>query len=239
MDNISKLSKIRNELSYLLRFGGVCTSIQFSPSNISIEASKMATSTIITTTNEYMWNKGIDIISTNYTNGGIGFMLLTTISNKNAMKEILSNLDIRKTLKNEYIVSANDILDLSTKNTADLSHILFNMKIIENYKINSQNQLSIDLNESSNISDNVQICERSIVNHLRNLNLINDETDSGLLHIIGDVFKSIAENSKKYAVPGLIIVALFYALNPFSFVNTCLDMAHMYFIITFSLIILF
>ena len=31
MDNISKLSKIRNELSYLLRFGGVCTSIQFSP----------------------------------------------------------------------------------------------------------------------------------------------------------------------------------------------------------------
>ena len=45
------------------------------------------------------------------------------------------------------------------------------------------------------------------------MNLINDETDSGLLNIIGDVFKSIADNSKKYAVPGLLIVALFYALN--------------------------
>ena len=84
---------------------------------------------------------------------------------------------------------------------------------MDNYKPNIQNQLSIDLNENSNISDNVQICERSIVNHLRNLNLINDETDSGLLNIIGDVFKTIADNSKKYAVPGLIIVALFYSLN--------------------------
>jgi len=64
-----------------------------------------------------------------------------------------------------------------------------------------------------NTTDNVQICERTIVNHLRNMNLINDETDGGLLNIIGDVFKSIADNSKKYAVPGLLIVALFYALN--------------------------
>ena len=59
----------------------------------------------------------------------------------------------------------------------------------------------------------MQICERSIVNHLRNLNLLNEETDAGLLTIIGDVFKSVASNSKKYAVPGLIIVALFYSLN--------------------------
>ena len=59
----------------------------------------------------------------------------------------------------------------------------------------------------------MQICERSIVNHLRSLNLLNEETDAGLLTIIGDVFKSIANNSKKYAVPGLIIVALFYSLS--------------------------
>jgi hypothetical protein len=160
-----------------------------------------------------MWNKGIDIISTNYVNGGAGFMLLTTTSNKDAMKEVLSNLDIQKTQKNEYIVSANDLLDLSSKNSANISHVIFSMKIIDNYKFSNHNQLSIDLNESSNISDNTQICERSIVNHLRNLNLINDDVDSGLLTIIGDVFKSIANNSKKYAVPGLIIVALFYALN--------------------------
>ena len=213
MANSNQLSKIRNELSYILRFGGVCAAIQFNPSNISLETSKHAASTIINIINEYMWNKGVDVISTNYANGGSGFMLLTTNSNKDAMKEILSKLDIKKTQKNEYVVLANDILDLSTKNTANLSHVVFNMKIMDNYKPNIQNQLSINLNENSNISDNVQICERSIVNHLRNLNLINDETDSGLLNIIGDVFKTIADNSKKYAVPGLIIVALFYSLN--------------------------
>ena len=213
MTNSNHVQKVRNELSYLLRFGGVCTAIQFSPSNISQETSKMASSTIVNVINEYMWNKGIDIISTNYANGGSGFMLLTTTSNKEAMKEILSNLDIKKTQKNEYIVSANEILDLSTSNTSNLSHIVYNIKIIDNYKTTTRNQLSIDLYENSNISDNVQICERSIVNHLRNLNLITEETDAGLLTIIGDVFKSIADNSKKYAVPGLIIVALFYALN--------------------------
>jgi ribulose 1,5-bisphosphate synthetase/thiazole synthase len=68
-------------------------------------------------------NKRIDIISTNYANGGTGFMLLTTTSNKDAMKEILSNLDIKKTQKNEYIVSANKILDLSTSNSSNLSHV--------------------------------------------------------------------------------------------------------------------
>ena len=207
------MTKVRNELSYILRFGGVCTAIQFSPSNISHDESKIASCEILHVINEYMWNKGIDIISTNYANGGSGFMLLTTTSNKDAMKEILSNLDIKKTQKNEYIVSANEILDLSTSNSSNLSHVFFSMKIIDNYKVNKQNQLSIDLNENSNISDNMQICERSIVNHLRNLNLLNEETDAGLLTIIGDVFKSIANNSKKYAVPGLIIVALFYSLN--------------------------
>jgi hypothetical protein len=213
MSNSNQLQKVRNELSYVLRFGGVCTAIQFSPSNISHEESKIASSTIINVVNECMWNKGIDIISTNYANGGAGFMLLTTTSNKDAMKEILSNLDIKKTQKNEYIISANEILDLSTINASNLSHVFFSMKIIDNYKTNMQNKLSIDLNENSNISDNMQICERSIVNHLRNLNLLNEDTDAGLLTIIGDVFKSVADNSKKYAVPGLIIVALFYSLN--------------------------
>ena len=207
------MAKVRNEMSYILRFGGVCTAIQFSPSNISHDESKIASCEILHVINEYMWNKGIDIISTNYANGGSGFMLLTTTSNKDAMKEILANLDIKKTQKNEYIVSANEILDLSTSNSSNLSHVFFSMKIIDNYKVNTQNKLSIDLNENSNISDNMQICERSIVNHLRNLNLLNEETDAGLLTIIGDVFKSVADNSKKYAVPGLIIVALFYSLN--------------------------
>ena len=213
MTNSNQLQKVRNELLYVLRFGGICTAIQFSPSNISHDESKIASSTIINVINECMWNKGIDIISTNYANGGSGFMLLTTTSNKDSMKEILSNLDIKKTQKNEYIVAANEILDLSTSNASNLSHVFFSMKIIDNYKANNQNKLSIDLNENSNINDNMQICERSIVNHLRNLNLLNEETDAGLLTIIGDVFKSIANNSKKYAVPGLIIVALFYSLN--------------------------
>ena len=213
MNNSNHLQKVRTDLSYILRFGGVCTAIQFSPSNITRESSKIAASTIINSINESMWNKGIDIISTNYVNGGAGFMLLTTTSNKDVMKEVISNLDIQKTQKNEYIVSANDLLDLSSKNSDNISHVIFSMKIIDNYKFSTHNQLSIDLNESSNISDNTQICERSIVNHLRNLNLINDDVDSGLLTIIGDVFKSIANNSKKYAVHGLIIVALFYALN--------------------------
>jgi len=213
MNNSEKLSKVRNELSYLLRFGGVCSAIQFNPSNISNEASKITISTIINSLNEYMWNKGIDIISTSYANGVSGFMLLTTHSNKEAMKEILSNIDIKKTLKNEYIVSANDILDLSKKNTANLSHLIFNVKIIDNYKMNINNKLSIDLNDNSNISENVKICERTIVSHLRSLNLINEKTDDGLLNVIGNVFKSIGDNSKKYAVPGLLIVTLFYSLN--------------------------
>ena len=213
MNNSNQLSKIRNELSYILRFGGICTAIQFNPYNISQENSKNVSFSIIDTINEYMWNKGIDIISTNYANGGTGFIIFTTSSNKDAMKEILLNLDIKKSLKNEYIVSANDILELSEQKQHNLSHILFKLKIIDNYKINTRNHFSIDLDENSNIIDNVQICERTIVNHLRNMNLINDETDSGLLNIIGDVFKSIADNSKKYAVPGLLIVALFYALN--------------------------
>lgn len=214
MNNSGQLNKIRNELSYLLRFGGVCSAIQFNPTNISHELSKNVTSNIISSINEYMWNKGIDLISTNYSNGGSGFMLLTTHSNKEAMKEIISNVDIKKNIKNEYLVSADDILDLSTKNnTNNFSHVFFTMKIIDNYKINTKNQLSIDLNENSNISDNIQICERSIVNHLRNLNLINEETDNGMLSIITNVFQKIVKNSKKYAFPGIILVVLFNTLS--------------------------
>ena len=89
MNNSNHLQKVRTDLSYILRFGGVCTAIQFSPSNITRESSKIAASTIINTINESMWNKGIDIISTNYVNGGAGFMLLTTTSNKDVMKEVI------------------------------------------------------------------------------------------------------------------------------------------------------
>jgi hypothetical protein len=213
MNNSNQLSKIRNELAYILRFGGVCTAIQFNPYNISQETSKNVSSLIIESINEYMWDRGVDIISTNYSNGGSGFILFTISSNKDVMKEILLNLDIKKSLKNEYTVSTTDILELVSKKTNEFSNVNFNIKIIDNYKINTKNSLSIDLDEKCNITDNTQITERTIVNHLRNMNLINDETDSGLLNIIGDVFKSIADNSKKYAVPGLLIVALFYALN--------------------------
>jgi hypothetical protein len=213
MNNSNQLHKIINELSYLQRFGGVCSAIQFNPTNISHEVSKNVTSNIISSINEYMWNKGIDIISTNYSNGGSGFMLLTTHSNKEALKEIISNIDIKKNIKNEYLVSADDIIDLSKKNSNNnFSHVVFTMKIIDNYKINTKNQFSIDLNENSNISDNVQICERSIVNHLRNLNLVNEETDSGLISIITNMFQKIVKNSKKYAVPGIILVVLFNTL---------------------------
>lgn len=213
MINSNNLLTIRNELSHIYRFGGICSSIQFNPSNTSSENSKNSVSTIILALNEYLWDRGIDIITTNYANGGCGFMFLTTHSNKNAIKEILGDLDIKKTLKNEYMISGDDIIELSTNNNIKLPHISYIMKINDNYKMNTQNQLSIMLNEDANTTNDVQICERSIVNHLRNLNLITDETDAGLLHIIGDVFKSIADNSKKYAVPGLLIVALFYALN--------------------------
>jgi hypothetical protein len=214
MNNSNQLNKIINELSYLLRFGGVCSAIQFNPTNISSEVSKNIILNIISSINEYMWNKGIDTIPTNYSNGGTGFMLLTTHSNKEAMKEIISNIDIKKNIKNEYLVSADDIIDLSKKtNKNNFSHIVFNMKIIDNYKINTKNQFTIDLNENSNISDNVQICERSIVNHLRNLNLVNEETDSNLLSIISTMFQKIVKNSKKYAVPGIILVVLFNTLT--------------------------
>jgi hypothetical protein len=214
MNNSTQLNKIINELSSLLRFGGVCSAIQFNPTNISSEVSKNVTLNIISSINEYMWNKGIDTISTNYSNGGTGFMLLTTHSNKEAMKEIISNIDIKKNIKNEYLVSADDIIDLSKKNNKNnFSHVIFTMKIIDNYKINTKNQFTIDLNENSNISDNVQICERSIVNHLRNLNLVNDETDTSLLSIISNMFKKIVKNSKKYAVSGIMIVVLFNTLT--------------------------
>ena len=138
MNNSNQLNKIRNELSYILRFGGICTAIQFNPYNISQENSKVVSSTIIDTINEYMWNKGIDIISTNYANGDSGFILFTTSSNKDAMKDILLNLDIKKSLKNEYMITANDILELLSKKQDNLSHILFSIKIIDNYKINTK-----------------------------------------------------------------------------------------------------
>jgi hypothetical protein len=52
MTNSNQIQKIRNELSYALRFGGVCAAIQFSPSNISHDMSKIASNTIIKVVNE-------------------------------------------------------------------------------------------------------------------------------------------------------------------------------------------
>ena len=52
MTNSNNLQNVRTDLSYILRFGGICTAIQFSPSNITHESSKIATSTIINSINE-------------------------------------------------------------------------------------------------------------------------------------------------------------------------------------------
>ena len=62
MNKSEQFSKIRNELSYILRFGGICTAIQFNPNNISHDTSINVSPIIIDSINEYMWNRGIDII---------------------------------------------------------------------------------------------------------------------------------------------------------------------------------
>jgi len=206
------LISVRNNLAHIYRFGGVCSALKFSPSNISSLESKTVSSNIINSLNEHFWNIGIDIISTNYNNGGSGFMFVSTTENKDAIKSLLADLQISKSLKNEYVVNANDILTIAGKSSDELNNVSFIMTIYDSYKINTQNQFALSLNEDANTSADVQICERSIHNHLRNLGLVNKDTDQGLLDLLSEFAGKFADQSKKYVVPALVVVALFYAL---------------------------
>jgi len=206
------LINVRNNLARIYRFGGICSALKFNPTNISNTESKNISSNIINSLNEHFWNIGIDVISTNYNNGGSGFMLVSTVENKDAIKSILSDLQISKSLKNEYIVNANDILAVAGKSNDTFNNVSFIMTIYDSYKINTQNQFALSLDEESNTSADVQICERSIHNHLRNLGLVNSETDQGLMDLLSEFAGKFADQSKKYVVPALVVVALFYAL---------------------------
>jgi len=206
------LITVRNDLAHIYRFGGICSALKFNPSNISNTESKSVASTIINSLNEHFWNNGIDVISTNYNNGASGFMLVSTVENKDAIKSVLGALQITKSLKNEYVVNANDILAVAGKSQSDLSNVSFIMTIYDSYKINTQNQFALSLNEDANTSADVQICERSIHNHLRNMGLVNSQTDQGLLDLLSEFAGKFADQSKKYVVPALVVVALFYAL---------------------------
>lgn len=206
------LISVRNNLAHIYRFGGICSALKFNPSNISTTESKNVASTIINSLNEHFWNIGCDLISTNYNNGGSGFMLVSTVENKDAIKSILSDLQISKSLKNEYIVNANDILAIVGQSKEELSNVSFTMTIYDSYKINTQNQFALSLNEEANTSEDVQICERSINNHLRNLGLVNKDTDTELLDLLSEFAGKFANQTKKYVVPALVVVVLFYAL---------------------------
>jgi len=209
----SSLMNVRNNLAYIFRFGGVCSALKFNPSNISNEESRKLSSLIINSLNEELWESGVDVVSTNYNNGGAGFMILTTVENKDKIKKILEKLHLSKTLKNEYSVVVNDILSLSSGNktiNSDYGYSAYLMSIYDNYKINTQSQLSLSLNEDANTSQDVQITERSISAQLQKFGLVSDSSDLGWLNIVDEFSAKFANNTKKYVVPGLVVVALFY-----------------------------
>jgi len=208
----STLMSVRNNLAYAFRFGGVCTALKFNPSNISNEESRKLSSVIINSLNEELWECGIDVISTNYNNGGAGFMILTTVENKDQIRKLLEKLHVSKTLKNEYVVLVKDVLSLAKSKSVDSesSSITYMMSIFDSYKINSQSQLSLSLNEDANTSSDVQICERSIAAQLQRFGLVSENSDLGWLNIVDDFGAKFSSNTKKYIVPGLLVVALFY-----------------------------
>lgn len=209
----ASLMNVRNNLAYIFRFGGVCSALKFNPSNISNEESRKLSSLIINSLNEELWESGVDVVSTNYNNGGAGFMILTTIENKDKIKKILEKLHLSKTLKNEYSVVVNDILSIASGNktiNSDYGYSNYLMSIYDNYKINTQSQLSLSLNEDANTSQDVQITERSISAQLQKFGLVSDSSDLGWLNIVDEFSSKFANNTKKYVVPGLVVVALFY-----------------------------
>lgn len=209
----SNLLSVRNNLAYVFRFGGVCTALKFNPSNISNDESRKLSSLIINSLNEELWECGIDVISTSYSNGGSGFMILTTVDNKEQIRKVLEKLHISKTLKNEYVVLVNDILSLSSSKSsisADYTSVSYLMTIFDNYKINSQNQLSLSLNEDANTAADINICERSIAAQLQKFGLVSDASDGGWMSLLDDFGAKFSNQTKKYVVPGLLVIALFY-----------------------------
>jgi len=212
------LMTIRNNLAHVYRFGGVCTALKFNPSNISNEESKKFSNLIMNSLNEELWEFGIDIITTNYNNGGVGFMLVTTTENKEKIKNLLENLHISRSLKNEYVVMINDILGLSTKSrfvSEESSGVSYLMTIFDTYKINTQNQFSLSLNEEANTSCDCEINERSLANiqhQLAKLGLV-DSGDRKWLALLSELSCNVADKSKKVAVPLALIAALVYLIQ--------------------------
>lgn len=207
----ANLLSVRNNLAHIYRFGGICTALKFNPSNISNEESKRISSAIINSLNETLWERGVDVISTSYNNGGVGFMLVTTSENKEQIKLVLENLSISKSLKNEYVVSVGDILSLSDVSKPEFNSTSYLMTIYDTYKITTNNQFSLSLNEEAHTSSEVQICERTLNTHLRKLGLLKDgETDQGFLELLNEFGSKFADQTKKYVVPALLVVALFY-----------------------------
>jgi len=207
----SQLVSIRNNLAHIYRFGGVCADLKFNPTNISPLESKTISSSITNSLNEKFWNAGIDIISTNYNNGAAGFMLVTTTENKDAIKAVLGNLDISKTLKNEYVVMAEDIFGLSGQTNDSLQSISYTMTIYDTYKINTQNQFSISLNEEGNTSSEVVISERALRDHFRSLGLAQEDT-SGIMDTVSQYTSKanlfVQENYKTL----VLVAALMYVI---------------------------
>ena len=207
----SQLVSIRNNLAHIYRFGGVCAALKFNPTNISPLESKSVSSSITNALNEKFWNAGIDIISTNYNNGAAGFMLVTTTENKDAIKAVLGNLDISKTLKNEYVVMAEDILGLSGKSNDSLQSISYTMTIYDTYKINTQNQFSISLNEEGNTSSEVVISERALRDHFRSLGLAKEET-AGVMEMISQYTSKVNGFVQENYKTLILVAALVYVI---------------------------
>ena len=210
ISNINLVS-VRNNLAYSFRFGGNCSALKFNPSNISNEESKKYSTFIINLLNEELWNFGLDIVSTNYNNGGTGFMIITTLDNKDNIRKILEKLELSKNNKKEYSVSLKNILNIfNSKHSLNNDELKINyiLSIYDNYKLNSQNTMSVKLNEEANTSVEVEISERSLSSQFKKYGLHSD--DQGWFTILSEFGKKFSNKTKKLVVPALLVIALFY-----------------------------
>jgi len=211
MKKTDNIENIRNKLLYIFRFGGSCTAIKFNPSNISVDESRKNSSSIVSLLNEELWQNGIDIYPTTYNNGGSGFIVFTTTDNKLRLMQLLEKFKISKSSKNKYTVQLRNIVNLSEEeNHEDLYDTSYILSVYDHYKINSQNNFTFPLNEEANISEDVEICERAISNQFQKFGINADSSDTEWLSIANEFGKKFANNTKKFIVPGLLIIALFY-----------------------------
>jgi len=209
----STLLSVRNNLAYVFRFGGVCTALKFNPSNISNEESRKLSSFIINSLNEELWESGVDVISTNYNNGGAGFMILTTIENKEQIRRLLEKLHISKTLKNEYVVLINDVLALSNSGKtieSDYTSTSYIMSILITTRSTPKVSFLFHLTRMLTLLQMSRFASVQLLLSSRDLVSVSDNNDLGWLNIVDDFSGKFASNTKKYIVPGLLIVALFY-----------------------------